>query len=95
MERRDVPTSRLPHVVTSQRRDVGSTYIEVNKRQRRDVSASYASQSLKAKKRTRIGGSEIEERKTRAWKSKQPDLDLGEEPSFCIFFFSDRKTDVL
>ena len=33
-------TSRLPHVVSSQRRDVGSTYIEVNKRQRRDVLTS-------------------------------------------------------
>ena len=31
-------------------RDVGSTYIEVNKRQRRDVSASSASQSLKEKR---------------------------------------------
>ena len=34
------PTSRRPHVVLSQRREVGSTYIEVNKRQRRDVSTS-------------------------------------------------------
>ena len=38
------------NVATSQHRDVGSTYIEVNKRQRRDVSASYASQSLNAKR---------------------------------------------
>ena len=53
------------NVATSQRHDVGSTYIEVNKRQhrdvstsrrlnvvtsqRRDINASYASQSLKAK----------------------------------------------
>ena len=28
------------NIATSQRRDVGSTYIEVNKRQRRDVSTS-------------------------------------------------------
>ena len=28
------------HVVTSQRRDVGSTTMQVNKRQRRDVSTS-------------------------------------------------------
>ena len=33
-------TSRRPHVVMSQRRDVGSTNIKVNKRQRRDVSTS-------------------------------------------------------
>ena len=42
-------TSRRPHVVTSQRRDVGSTNIKVNKRQRRDISTSFASQSLKEK----------------------------------------------
>ena len=40
LERRDVPTSRRPHVVTSQRRDVGSTIVQVNKRQRRDVATS-------------------------------------------------------
>ena len=43
-------TSRRPHVVTSQRRDVGSTNIKVNKRQRRDVSASSVFSSLKAKR---------------------------------------------
>ena len=43
-------TSRRPHVVTPQRRNVGSTNIKVNKRQRRDVSASSASPSLKAKR---------------------------------------------
>ena len=31
-------------------------YVEVNKQQRRDVSASYTSQSLKAKRGTRIRG---------------------------------------
>ena len=90
-------TSRRPHIVTSQRRNVGSTYIEVNKRQRRDVSASYASQSLKAKRGPELkGGSEIEDVRTRARKSsQQQDFGLGEEPSFCIFIFSDKKTDVL
>ena len=48
-QHRDVPTSRRPHIVTPQRRDVGSTNIKVNKRQHRDVSASFASQSLKQK----------------------------------------------
>ena len=33
-------TSRHPNVTTSQRHDVGSTNIQVNKRQRRDVSTS-------------------------------------------------------
>ena len=43
-------TSRRPNVATPQRRDVGSTNIKVNKRQRRDVSASSASPPLKAKR---------------------------------------------
>ena len=42
------------NVVTSQRRDVGSTNIKVNKQQRRDVSASSVFSSLKAKKGCRI-----------------------------------------
>ena len=52
---RDVPTSRRPHVVTSQRRDVGSTNVQVNKRQRRDVSTSSAFSALKAN-----GGADLE-----------------------------------
>ena len=40
LPRRDVPTSRRPHVVTFQRRDVGSTNIEVNNQKRCDVSTS-------------------------------------------------------
>ena len=40
LPRRDVPTSRRPHVVTFQRRDVGSTDTEVNNQKRRDVSTS-------------------------------------------------------
>ena len=35
-----VGTSRPPNVMTSQRRDVGSTNIKVNNQQRRDVSTS-------------------------------------------------------
>ena len=63
-QRRDVPTARRPHAVTSQRRDVGSTNIEVNKRQRREVSSSHvnsisASPSLKAK-----SGPEFKDRKS-------------------------------
>ena len=44
-------TSRRSNVATSPRRDVRSTNIEFNKRQRRDVSAIYASPSLKEKMR--------------------------------------------
>ena len=40
LQRRDVPTSRCPHFVTFQRRDVGSTNTEVNNQKRRNVSTS-------------------------------------------------------
>ena len=46
LERRDVPTSRRPHVVTPQRRDVGSTNLKVNKWQRRDVVTSRRQREL-------------------------------------------------
>ena len=49
LEQREAMHKGCWNVAMSQRRDVGSTYIEVNKWQRRDVSASYASQSLKVK----------------------------------------------
>ena len=56
-------TLRCPNVVTSQRRDVGSTKIEVNKRQRRDVETSrhqrdFCLSIIKSKKGTRIRGIE-------------------------------------
>ena len=73
LERRDVATSRRPHVGTSQRHDVGvniyrsqqaetSRRLKVATSQRRDVSASSASQSLNAKRGREFRGSEIEER---------------------------------
>ena len=78
-------TSRRPHVVTSQRRDVGSTNIKVNNRQRRnastsrrlnvatsqrrDVSASSVFSSLKAKRGVEFEVSGIV--RTRARKSEQ------------------------
>ena len=62
-------TSRRPHVVTSQLRDVGSTNIKVNKQQRRDVSASSVFLSLKAKRDTEFEVSGIV--RTRARKSEQ------------------------
>ena len=54
------------NVTTSLRHDVGSTRIEVNKRQRRDVSAIFASPSLKAKK-----GPEIEASKDLRTKARK------------------------
>ena len=56
-------TSRRPHVVTSQRRDVGSTNVEVNKQQHRDVATSRCQRDsclsiIKSKKGTRIRGIE-------------------------------------
>ena len=89
--RRDVPTSRRPHVVTSQRHDVGSTYIEVNKRQRHDVSTSrrqreFCLSIIKSKKGTRIRG--IRDRGAYELgheNHNSSDFDLGEEPVICIF----------
>ena len=92
----------------AQRRDVGSTYIEFNKRQRatsqrRDVStsrclnvsASYVSQSLKAKGDQNSKGV----RRSRTYELGHGDHDrtltLVKSHHFCIFFFLDRKTDVL
>ena len=40
LSRRDVPTSRRPHVTTFQHHDVGSTNAEVNNLKRRDASTS-------------------------------------------------------
>ena len=68
----NVATFQRPHVVTPQRRDVGSTKLKVNKwkrhdaptsrrlniatLQRLDVNASFVLSSLKAKRGCRIGG---------------------------------------
>ena len=62
LERRDVPTSRRSHVVTSQRCNVGSTIVQVNKRQRRDVSASSVFPALKANGGADLGHREAYER---------------------------------
>ena len=56
------------NVATSQRRDVGSTKNEVNKRQRCDVSASSASPSLKVNRGQELKGRIV---RSRARKSKQ------------------------
>ena len=102
LEQKEVVHKDGWNVAMSQRCDVGSTYIEVNKRKRRDVSTSRRQRELclsiiKSKRGLEFkGGSEIEDVRTRARKSSQhQDFDLGEEPSFCIFIFSDKKTDVL
>ena len=97
------------NVVTPQRRDVGSTKIEVNKQQRRDISTSrrlnvaklqhrdvsaiYASPSLKEKR-----GPEPDKGDTYEGghgNQKSIDLDPEERTDFCIFFFSDKSIDVL
>ena len=71
------------NVATSQRRDVGSTNIKVNKRQHREVSANSVFSSLKAKRGAELGVSGIV--RTRARKSEQSDIDLEEEPVIYIF----------
>ena len=102
-------TSLRSSVVTSQRRDVGSTNIEVNKRQRRDVSTSRrlnvatsqhrdvnaisASPSSKAKRGPELDGGEMV--RTRARKSEQQRPRPEEETYFCIFSFPEKRTDVL
>ena len=94
-------TSRRCNVATSPRRDVGSTYIEVNKRQRRDVSMSRRQREcclsiIKSKKGDQ--NSRIEDRgsyKLGHGNESSSDIDLERGPDFCIFFFSYRKTDVL
>ena len=58
-----------PHVAMSPRRDVGSTNIKVNNRQRRDVSASSAFSSLKEKRGAELEVSGIV--RTKAQKSEQ------------------------
>ena len=70
-------TSRRPNVVTSQRRDVESTYKEVNKRQRRDAPTSRRQRELFLSIIKRQMGTELEgDRRskiirTRARKSEQ------------------------
>ena len=85
------------NVATSQRRDVESTYKEVNKRQRhdagnvvtlqrRDVSASYSSQSLKGKWEENSRG--IGDRGSYELGhgiQSSSDIDLYEELVICIF----------
>ena len=92
-------TSQRPNIVTSQRRDVGSTKIEVNKRQRRDVPTSrrqhdFCLSIIKRKKGTIF--EMREDRMKEGTKTRNSsDLDPEEKTDFCIFFFSDRSTDVL
>ena len=86
-----IGTSRRPNVATSPRRDVESTYKEVNKRQRRDAPTSRRQRELflsiiKRQMGTEFeGGSEIENRTNRGRKPEQSDIDLEEEPVICIF----------
>ena len=83
--------SRRPHVVTSQRLDVGSTYIEVNKRQRRDVAMSRRQREfflsiIKRKKGTIIRGIGDQGAYELGHENhNSSDFDLGEEPVICIF----------
>ena len=76
-------TSRRHHVVTPQRRDVGSTNLKVNKWQRRDVSASFVFSSLKAKRGAELEASGSYE--LGHGNQSSSDIDLDEEPVICIF----------
>ena len=65
------------NVTTSQRHDVGSTRIKVNK-----AATSRRAPSLKAKGDQNSRG---EMGRTRHGNQSSSDLDLEEEPDFCIF----------
>ena len=81
LPRRDVPTSRRPHVMTFQRRDVGSTNTEVNNQKRRDVSTGFAPHHLKHQW-FRIGG--IERRRNEGTElQSSSDTDFEEVPVIC------------
>ena len=92
------------NVATSQRRNVESIYKEVNKRQRRDaptsrrpnfetlqrrdVSASFSSQSLKGKWERNLGGSEIGNRTNQGAEIRAAVTSILEKsPRFVLFFF--------
>ena len=83
------------NVATSQRRDVGSTRIEVNKRQRHDdpnfaTSARFfVSPSLKAKRGPKIKASRYV--RTRAQKAEQQRRKSAKKTvTFVLFFFPER-----
>ena len=81
LPRRNVPTSRRPHVVTSQRRDIGSTNTEVNNQKRRDVSTGSAPHHLKHQW-FRIGGIERRTKEGTEFQSSS-DTDFEEVPVIC------------
>ena len=77
------------NVTTSQHRDIGSTKIEVNKKQRRDVRAISASPSLKAKRDHNSRASRYV--RTRARKAEQQQKKSVEKTiTFVFFFFLER-----
>ena len=89
----DVPTSRRWVNKNKSQQAAKSRRLNVATLQCHDVSASFYLSIIKSK-----GGLEFEASKiirTRARKSEQQDLDLEEGTDFCIFFFSDKSTDVL
>ena len=80
--------SRRSHVMTSQRRDVGSTIVQVNKRQRRDVSTSrhqceFCFPSIKSKWRREFGGIGRRTNEGTEFQSSS-DTDFEEVPVICI-----------
>ena len=91
LSRRDVPTSRRPHVATSQRHDVGSTMQKstsgnVVTSQRRDVSTSrrrieICTSSFKVRMAQKGGHREAYER--RHGIPEQSDTDFEEVPEIC------------
>ena len=93
-QRRDSPTSR--HWVNKNKSQQAATSrrLNVTTLQRHDVSASFCLSIIKNKGGLEFEG--IEDRTKQSTKNQNnSDLDLEEETHFCIFFFSDKSTDVL
>ena len=93
--RRWVNKNKSQQAATSQRSDVStSRRLNVMTLQHHDVSAIFCLSIIKNKGGPKFEG--IEDRTKQSTKNQNnSDLDLEEGTHFCIFFFSDKSTDVL
>ena len=82
------------NVMTSQRRDVGSMIIEVNKWQRCDISVIFASPSLKAKRGPEIRASKNVRTRARKAEQQRP-RSTKKRPTFLFSPFCDKTADAL
>ena len=96
LPRRDVTMSRRHNVVTLRHRDAWSIEASQQATQRRDISTSqrhhdFCTRIIKCKGRPNFDG--VEERTDERTKSRAAAIGIiGEDTSFCIFFFYANKT---